>query len=91
MKYVKTFESFLFEIKEKEPLIRLFSNKDILDNGDVKNLLIHYVESQHNLEPGEFEKLVQSLMVNKGKYAALQPKRGYAYRGSSIAPGDFER
>ena len=90
MKYLKTYESFLFEIKEKEPLIRLFSNKDILDNGVLKNLLIHYVESQHNLDPGEFEKFVQSLMDSKGKYTGLQPKRGYAYRGSSVAPSNFE-
>ena len=40
----------LKEVKTKEPLVKLFSNIDILDNAKYKNLLIHYVESQYNLD-----------------------------------------
>jgi len=46
----------LQEFKTKEPLVYLFRNQDILDNGKYKNLLIHYIESQHNLSQNEFEK-----------------------------------
>ena len=45
----------LNEIKVKEPLVKLFTNVDILDNAEYKNLLIHYIESQHNLDQNEFK------------------------------------
>lgn len=81
----------LKEIKIKEPLINLFRNDSILDNGEYKNLLIHYIESQHNLNQNEFAELVKWLIANKGNYSkVLNPKSGYAYRGTSITPEMYQ-
>jgi hypothetical protein len=77
----------LKEVKTKEPLVKLFSNIDILDNAKYKNLLIHYVESQYNLDENEFNDLVAWLLQNKTNYSnVLKPKSGYAYRGTSVTP-----
>ena len=81
----------LKEIKIKEPLVNLFRNDSILDNSEYKNLLIHYIESQYNLNQNEFAKLVKWLIANKGNYSkVLSPKSGYAYRGTSITPEMYQ-
>ena len=81
----------LKEIKTKQPLVDLFRNTDILDNDKYKNLLIHYIDSQHNLEQNEFEDLVEWLLNNKSNYTKLlNPKSGYAYRGTSITPEMYQ-
>jgi len=82
----------LREVKTKEPLVKLFANIDILDNAEYKNLLIHYIESQHNLDENEFNDLVTWLLQNKNNYAnVLKPKSGYAYRGTSITPEYYQK
>ena len=81
----------LKEIKIKEPLVNLFRNDSILDNGEYKNLLIHYIESQYNLNQNEFAELVKWLIANKGNYSkVLSTKSGYAYRGTSITPEMYQ-
>lgn len=63
---------------------------DILDDDVYKNLLIHYIEQPQNLEKQEFVDLVSWLIQNKSKYSeVLKPKKGYAYRGTSITPDRF--
>ena len=80
------------ELKVKPHLKNLFRSKDILDNGKYKNLLIHYVESQHNLSSQDFIELVTGLMKLKSKYSdLLTPKSGYAYRGTSITPEMYKK
>lgn len=95
MKNIPTFEEFIFEslneIKTKNALVDLFRNDPILDDAEYKNLLIHYIESQHNLENDEFEKLVKWMLDNKNNYPKLlKPKSGYAYRGTSITPEMYQ-
>jgi hypothetical protein len=80
------------ELKEKKPLINLFKDTDIIADKKIKNLLIHYVESQHNLQDGDFYELVSGLMKLKSKYPELlKPKTGYAYRGTSITPAMYKK
>jgi hypothetical protein len=81
----------LKEVKIKEPIVNLFRNESILDDGKYKNLLIHYIDSQHNLDQNEFTELVKWLLDNKSVYPAmLKPKSGYAYRGTSITPEMYQ-
>jgi len=80
------------ELKQKKPLINLFRNTDIIPDKKLKNLLIHYVESQHNLQDGEFFEMVSGLMKLKSKHPELlKPKNGYAYRGTSITPEMYKK
>jgi len=82
----------LSELKQKKPLINLFRNTDIIPDKKLKNLLIHYVESQHNLQDGEFFEMVSGLMKLKSKHPELlKPKNGYAYRGTSITPEMYKK
>jgi hypothetical protein len=85
-------KDILKEVKTKDQLVKLFSQVDLLDNGKYKNLLIHYIESQHNLDAGEFKDLVNWLIQNKSNYPTLlKPKSGFAYRGTSITPEQFQK
>mgnify|MGYP003349877334 FL=1 len=82
----------LKEVKIKEPLVKLFTNVDILDNAEYKNLLIHYIESVYNLDQNDFANLVTWMLQNKSKYSnVLNPKSGYAYRGTSITPEQYNK
>ena len=82
----------LNEVKSKPALINLFKNNDILDNGKLKKLLIHYIESPSLLSQTEFENLVNGLNKVKSKYAdVLQPKSGWAYRGTAITPEIYKK
>ncbi len=82
----------LKEVKIKEPLVKLFTNVDILDNAEYKNLLIHYIESVYNLDQNDFANLVTWMLQNKSKYSnVLKPKSGYAYRGTSITPEQYNK
>lgn len=98
MKHIKLFEEFINEnqyfVKEaeiKDQIVNLFYEDDILDNDKYKNLLIHYIGAQNNVDQNEFTELVKWLMDNKSKYPSiLKPKSGYAYRGTSITPEMYQ-
>jgi hypothetical protein len=81
----------LTELRAKEPLIKLFANTDLLDNGKYKNLLIHYIDTPSLLDDSEFTDLVKWLIQNKSLYDNLKPKSGYAYRGTSITPKQYHK
>ena len=84
--------ALLGEVRSKSKLIYLFDSVEILDNGYYKGLLIHYVESQHNLDRGEFEDLVGWLLKNRNKYPD-QISTGvgrYAWRGTAIDPQTYK-